>query len=79
MGASPSIRIHPEVVRSIEVSFVDPRTGYLFSEEEINIISEKACKEFDYQPSFYNSFKTSKNGKNPYEIFAKKLSEGLHK
>jgi len=75
MGASPSIRIHPEVVRSIEVSFVDKKTGYLFSEEEINRISNKACKDFDYQPSFYNAYKINKNGKNPYTKYSTELNQ----
>jgi len=68
MGASSSI--HPEIViiSSIEVSFVD-KSGNMKSTEEIKKISEKACKEFDYHPSFYDAYKTAKN----YKEYAKTL------
>ena len=76
MGATSSI--HPEVIKSIEVSFVD-ETGKLKSYEEIKYISAKACKDFDFKPSFYDGFKVDKYGKNPYEQYSIKLKNGLIK
>lgn len=78
MGASSSI--HPEVIiRSTEVSFIDKKSGHKFSYEEINRIIEKSCKEYDYKPSFYDGYKNDKNGKNPYSVLAKRISEGSNK
>jgi hypothetical protein len=77
MGAS--ISIHPEIIKSTEVSFVDKKTGRLFTQEEINKICEKACKEFDYKPAFYDSYKVGKNGKKPYAELAKRIAEGSNK
>ena len=74
MGASVGVSIHPEVIRSTEVSFVDKKTGYLFSEEEINKISDKACKEFNYHQSFYKAYKIDKNVKSPYSKYAADLA-----
>ena len=73
MGSKIS-SIHPE---TIEVSFVDKTTGKLMSNEEIKKISEKACKEFDYHPSFYDAYKVGENGKNPYNEYSRKLQTGL--
>jgi hypothetical protein len=73
MGPNSS-SIHPE---TIEVSFVDKTTGKLMSNEEIKKISEKACKEFDYHPSFYDAYKVGENGKNPYDEYSRKLKAGL--
>ena len=77
MGAS--ISIHPQVIKSTEVSFVDKKTGHLFLEEEINKICEKACKEFDYKPTFYDSYKVGKTGKKPYAELARRIAEGSNK
>jgi hypothetical protein len=74
MGAASSI--HPEVIKSIEVSFVDKKTMRLLSEQEIIEISYEACKEFDYKPSFYDAYKVGKDGKNPYEEYSRKLRAG---
>ena len=74
MGSACSI--HPEVVDSMEVSFVD-KTGKLLSDKEIQEISKKACKIFDYHPSFYDAYKVDKYGKNPYEEYNRKLNSGL--
>lgn len=74
MGAASSI--HPEVIKSIEVSFIDKKTLRLLSEQEINEISYEACKEFDYNPSFYDGYKVDKDGKNPYEEYSRKLRTG---
>jgi hypothetical protein len=74
MGSASSI--HPEVIKSIEVSFVD-KTGSIMSNEEIKNISEKACKEFDYHPSFYAAYKVGKDGKSPYEEYSRNLNAGL--
>jgi cell fate (sporulation/competence/biofilm development) regulator YmcA (YheA/YmcA/DUF963 family) len=63
---SKSSSIHPE---TIEVSFIDKTTGKLMSNEEIKKISEKACKEFDYHPSFYDAYKKL----NAYNEYAKNL------
>lgn len=75
MGASGSI--HPEVVKSVEVSFVDKKTGRLLSEDKITEISCEVCKEFDYQPGFYDAYKVSKDGKSPYSKYAANLAAGL--
>ena len=74
MGSASSI--HPEVIKSIEVSFVDKKTLRLLSEQEINEISYEACKEFDYKPSFYDGYKVGKDGRNPYEEYSRKLRTG---
>ena len=74
MGAS--ISIHPEIIKSAEVSFVDKKTGRLFTQEEINNICEKACKEFDYKSAFYDSYKVVKK---PYAELAKRIAEGSNK
>ena len=74
MGASSSI--HPEVIKSIEVSFVD-KTGSIISDEEIKIISKKSFKEFDYHQSFYDAYKLCKDGKTPYEEYSRNLTAGL--
>jgi hypothetical protein len=76
MGLSSSSSIHPEVVTSIEVSFTDKK-GNLLSSDEIKRISEKACKEFDYHPSFYNAYKFGKDGKGPYDEYSRKLQTKL--
>lgn len=75
MGASGSI--HPEVIKSLEVSFVDKKTGRLMSDEEISQISNKVCKEFDYHPRFYDAYKVGKDGKSPYAKYAANLAAGL--
>ena len=75
MGASGSIR--PEVIKSVEVSFVDKKTGRLMSDEEITQISNKVCKEFDYHPRFYDAYKIGKDGKNPYAKYAANLATRL--
>ena len=37
MGAGSSV--HPEVIKSVEVSFVDKKTGRFLSEDEITEVS----------------------------------------
>jgi hypothetical protein len=76
MGAASSI--HPELVKSIEVSFVNERTGKLMSEYEIQKVNEKIFKEFDYKPSFYDGYKV-KDNKNPYDTYAEYLKSGYYK
>ena len=49
------------------------KKGNLFSSQEIKKISIEACKEFDYHPRFYDAYKVGKNGKNPYEQYAREL------
>jgi hypothetical protein len=75
MGAGSSV--HPDVVKSVEVSFVDKKTGRLISEEEITRISNKVFKEFDYRPSFYDAYKVGKDGNSPYAKYAANLAAGL--
>jgi hypothetical protein len=77
MGAS--ISIHPEVIETTEFSFVNKKSGQIFSEGDINKIIENACKDYDYKPSFYDSYKVDKNGKNSYAELAKGISEGSNK
>lgn len=74
MGAASSI--HPEVIKSVVVSFVDKKTGCLLSNEEIIQISNEVCKDFDYPPSYYDAYKI-KDGKSPYEKYAANLAAGL--
>jgi len=47
------------------------------SDEEISQISNKVCKEFDYNPRFYDAYKIGKDGKNPYAKYAANLAAGL--
>lgn len=75
MGAASSI--HPEVVKSVEVSFVNKKTGRLMSDEDITEISNEACKKFDYHPRFYDAYKVGKDGKSPYAKYAANLAAGL--
>jgi hypothetical protein len=72
MGAASSI--HSEVVKSVEVSFVNKKTGRLMSDEDITEISNEACKKFDYHPRFYDA---CKDGKSPYAKYAANLAAGL--
>jgi hypothetical protein len=75
MGAAGSI--HLEVVKSVEVSFVDKKSGRFLSDDEITKISNEACKEFDYHPSFYDAYNVGKDGKSPYAKYAANLAAGL--
>ena len=68
MGAGSS-------VSNKEVSFIDEKTGKLLPENEIIKISNQVCKEFDYKPSYYDSYKVDKYGNNPYEIYARTLKK----
>ena len=77
MGAS--ISIHPEVIETKELSFVNKKSGQIFSEGDISKIIENAYKDYDYKPSFYDSYKVDKNGKNSYAELAKRISEGSNK
>ena len=73
MGSGSSV----QVIKSVEVSFIDERTGRLLSKEKILKISDEVCKEFDYKPSYYNAYKPDKYGNNPYKQYAYKLSNNF--
>jgi len=47
------------------------------SDDEITEISNEACKEFDYHPSFYDAYKVDKKGKSSYAKYAANLAAGL--
>lgn len=66
-------------VHTIEVSFVNTKTGQIYPEEQITEISNKICKEFDYKPSFYEAYKRDRHGNNPYKIYASDLENGFIK
>ena len=74
MGSGSST-IH--VMKSIEVSFIDKKTGKIFPEDTILKISEEACKEFDYKPTYYNAYKLDHSGKNPYTSYANYLNNKI--
>jgi hypothetical protein len=45
---------------SIEVSFIDKKTGLLLSDQDINLLTNEAQKivdSFDFSPSFYDHYK----------------------
>jgi len=62
-----------QVVKYVEVSFINPKTGKIFPEEKINRINNKIFKEFDYKPSYYDAYKRDKDGNNPYKKYAEIL------
>jgi len=69
MGAGSSVTL----IKSVEVSFVDNKTGTMLPEREIMEISNQVCKEFDYKPGYYDAYKADKYGNNPYEQYARIL------
>jgi hypothetical protein len=73
MGSGSSV----QVIKTVEVSFVDDKTAKLLPDEKITEINEKIFKEFDYKQSFYDAYKLDKHGNNPYAKCAKilKLSD----
>ena len=75
MGSVGSI----QVLKSIEVSFVNPKTGKIFPEEKIMEITNKACKEFDYKQCFYDAYKHDIYGNNPYQLYANRLKNHFTK
>jgi hypothetical protein len=62
MGSGSSV----QVIKTVEVSFVDDKTAKLLPNEKITEINEKIFKEFDYKQSFYDAYKIDKTGNNPY-------------
>jgi hypothetical protein len=75
MGAGSSVK----VIKSIEVSFLDKNTEKLLPENEIINISNQACIEFDYKPTYYDAYKIDKYGNNPYKEYSKILGKSLIK
>ena len=73
MGSGSSV----QVIKSVEVSFMDKTTGKLLPNDEILKISDDVCKEFDYKPSYYNAYKPDKYGNNPYKQYAYKLANNF--
>ena len=71
MGSGSSI----QVINSVEVSFIDNKTGKLLPEKDIIELSDKVCKDFDYKPSYYAAYKPDKCGNNPYQIYASNLKK----
>ena len=59
----------------IEVSFVDKKTGKIYPEEKIIQISNEVCRQFDYPLTYYRAYKPDKHGNNPYDTYARELSD----
>ena len=59
----------------IEVSFVDKKTGKIYPEEKIIQISNEVCRQFDYPITYYRAYKPDKHGNNPYDTYARELSD----
>ena len=54
MGSSASIH-------TLEVSFVNPETGILLPDNEIEKLNEKVKDFFDFSESFYENYKNPAN------------------
>ena len=72
-------RRHVFVTKFIEVSFVDKKTGKIYPEEKIIQISNEVCRQFDYPLTYYRAYKPDKHGNNPYDTYARELSDSANR
>jgi hypothetical protein len=62
------------ILKTLEVSFVDRKTGKIYPEETIIQISNDVCREYDYPVSYYQAYKPDSSGNNPYDTYARELT-----
>lgn len=64
------------ILKTLEVSFVDRKTGKIYPEEIVVQISNAVCREYDYPVSYYEAYKPDSSGNNPYDTYASELLKG---